>query len=204
MAEKGKSKKFSLVQTRKGNAKPELFVVPTKWLKINDQTTEVKYPKTDFNRMAQDANSEPQADWIQAKCKVVGGHNTFQGAEEMIEQYADITDSEDCIEMTRGTRSTPGQTTDGQFVLGMAADGTPIIDSQENSNAQKVRIVEFNDHSEIAGYPVEVLTTDEDDPITKLTTQFETFTTNMEDWMKVLDEKQEKIMKFMVKNNIFV
>lgn len=100
---------FSLIQTRKGNAKPEMFIVPTKWLICDDKQIKVQYPNKNFNTLSRDHESEPEPNWIQLPCKVLCEKNSFNEADAMMSDFADKTDSSDAVSMTRGTRMTPAK-----------------------------------------------------------------------------------------------
>lgn len=103
---------FSVVQTRKGDAKPEMFVVPTKWLidqKIKRKQLKVQYPERNFKILSRDVDSELEPNSVQEPCKLLGKKGTYQEADGMISDFMDITDSSDAERMTRGTRNTPAQ-----------------------------------------------------------------------------------------------
>lgn len=95
--------KFSVVQTRKKNTKPQISVVPTRWI-IGEI---VKFPRTNWVALSHDPNSTPENDWVPFPAKVLDQDEEYEGADKLLDRYQSITDSDDAIKMTRGTRNTP-------------------------------------------------------------------------------------------------
>ncbi|XP_065078477.1 uncharacterized protein LOC135701563 [Ochlerotatus camptorhynchus] len=97
---------FSIVQTRKNKrARPTMTIVPNTWVKNNS----VYWPMSNLLTLSADENSEPDmASWSLQKCKVVGRGSTYADAENVMRILEAVTDSEDTVEISRGTRATPG------------------------------------------------------------------------------------------------
>ncbi|XP_065079183.1 uncharacterized protein LOC135702108 [Ochlerotatus camptorhynchus] len=97
---------FSIVQTRKNKrARPTMTIVPNTWVKHNS----VYWPMSNLLTLSADENSEPDmASWSLQKCKVVGRGSTYADAENVMRILEAVTDSEDTVEISRGTRATPG------------------------------------------------------------------------------------------------
>lgn len=104
-----KIKIFSLIQTRKGDAKPEMFVIPTKWLISDGTQVKVQYPRKNFNTLSRDHESEPEPNWIKQPCKLLGKRDHFDDADAMMSDFVEKMDSSDAAQMTRGTRMTPAK-----------------------------------------------------------------------------------------------
>lgn len=98
---------FYVVQTRKSKrSKPSVTVVPSNWVKNNV----VHWPPNNLITLAKDKDSTPdENNWKQQKCKIVAKAATFVQAEETMHTLESITDSEDAIELSRGTRSHPAK-----------------------------------------------------------------------------------------------
>lgn len=98
---------FCIVQTRKSKrSKPSLTVVPESWL----ENESVYWPPNNFVLLAKDETSTPDKQtWKKQNCKKVGQAQTHQQAEEVIGMLDKITDSEDALQMNRGTRSKPAK-----------------------------------------------------------------------------------------------
>lgn len=98
---------FSVIQTRKNNSKPELFVVPTNWLMSDGK--KVIYPPNNFNSLSSNAETQPEANWLESSCKFLCQRNTFVEADAAIADYLEKTDTSDAEVLGRGTRSTPAK-----------------------------------------------------------------------------------------------
>lgn len=96
---------FFVVQTRKTNkSKPSLTVVPSKWVK----NKVVYWPPNNLITLSKNNESLPdESTWKQQKCKVVARATTYEQAENTMQKLETVTDSEDAMEMTRGTRLHP-------------------------------------------------------------------------------------------------
>lgn len=97
---------FLVVQTRKNKrSRPTMTVVPSGWVKNKS----IYWPKSNLVTLSTDGQSEPDmASWSQQKCKVVGSGASYAAAETIMKRLEVVTDSEDALEISRGTRGTPG------------------------------------------------------------------------------------------------
>lgn len=99
---------FSVIQTKRNNSnKPELFVVPTNWLLCDGK--KVKYPPNNFKTLSSNAETQPEANWLETACKFLCQRNTFVEADAAIADYLEKTDSSDVEVLGRATRSTPAK-----------------------------------------------------------------------------------------------
>lgn len=98
---------FSIVQTRKSfNSKPQLSIVPSSWL--SKDNSEVYWPRNQWITLSKDINSMPNQSWRVQQCKLVGKKfKTYIQAEVELSKLVQITDSDDALHMSRGTRRTP-------------------------------------------------------------------------------------------------
>lgn len=97
--------KFTVVQTRKKNAKPSITVVPTRWI----EGDLVKFPKTDWVKKSHDAENDPGDDCVSFPIKVIGRANSYIQADQLMDKLEEITDSDDALNLTRGTRGVPAK-----------------------------------------------------------------------------------------------
>lgn len=98
---------FSVIQTKKNNSKPELFVVPTNWV-LSDEK-QVVYPPNNFNTLSCNAETQPQSNWLESSCKFLCQRNTYDEADAAIADFLEKTDSSDAELLGRATRSTPAK-----------------------------------------------------------------------------------------------
>ncbi|XP_062555718.1 uncharacterized protein LOC134220633 [Armigeres subalbatus] len=98
---------FSVVQTRKTKkSKPCLSVVPSNW--VNNEN--VFWPPRNLISLSTDENSLPdKCTWAKQSCKTVGRAKSYREAENIVSRLEIITDSEDAINMTHGTRANPAK-----------------------------------------------------------------------------------------------
>ncbi|XP_062550280.1 uncharacterized protein LOC134215037 [Armigeres subalbatus] len=98
---------FVIVQTRKNkNSKPCMTVVPAKWAKRDH----VYWPPKHLISLSKDVASEPDVDsWKIQKCKIVGQGVSYAVAEDVMRRLEAVTDSEDAVHLSRGTRNNPGK-----------------------------------------------------------------------------------------------
>lgn len=98
---------FSVVQTRKTKkSKPSLTIVPSKWVNNGN----VSWPPRNFISLSTDEHSFPdECTWTKQACKTVGRAKTYREAEDIVNKLEMVTDSEDAVDMTRGTRGKPGK-----------------------------------------------------------------------------------------------
>ncbi|XP_058827877.1 uncharacterized protein LOC131687802 [Topomyia yanbarensis] len=68
------------------------------------------WPPNNFVSLSMNEHSEPVAGvWIEQRCKIVGRANSYENAEKLIQDLERITDSDDAIRMSRGTRARPAK-----------------------------------------------------------------------------------------------
>lgn len=97
---------FLVVQTRKTKkSKPALTIVPSKWV----DSGIVLWPPSNFISLSTDEHSVPDSTWLKQNCKTVGRAKTYREAEDTVNRLETITDSEDAVEMTQGTRAKPAK-----------------------------------------------------------------------------------------------
>lgn len=101
---------FIVVQTRKTKkSKPILTIVPSNWVQ-NDQ---VWWPPNNFISLSTDETTIPDyKTWTKQACKAVGRTKTFRDAENEVNRLQMVTDSEDAVNMTQGTRGRPAKKKD--------------------------------------------------------------------------------------------
>lgn len=97
---------FAIVQTRKKNHKPQLSIVPHSWLSMDG----VLWPPQNWVTLSQNMNSCPDETWCYNSCKVVSKNlKSYNQAEFEMNKLMSITDSEDALQFSRGTRFNPGK-----------------------------------------------------------------------------------------------
>ncbi|XP_062565423.1 uncharacterized protein LOC134227764 [Armigeres subalbatus] len=98
---------FCIVQTRKSKrALPSLTAVPTNWV----QDKSVFWPPSNLVSLSQCKDSVPDKQiWKKQACKLLGKANSYHQAEELISMLDKMTDSEDALQMDRGTRANPAK-----------------------------------------------------------------------------------------------
>lgn len=96
---------FAVVQTRKTKkSKPILTIVPSKWIVDN----QVWWPPNNFISLSTNESTVPEFNvWTKQVCKIVGRAKTYKLAEDEVNRLEMVTDSEDAVNMTQGTRGHP-------------------------------------------------------------------------------------------------
>lgn len=98
---------FSVVQTRKTKtSKPSLTVVPSKWIKNGH----VFWPPSNLISLSTDEHSVPDDfTWLKQPCKTVGRAKSYREGEDIVTRLESVTDSDDAVTMTKGTRGRPAK-----------------------------------------------------------------------------------------------
>lgn len=101
-------KMFCIIKTRKSKcAHPELVIVPSNWVKEN----EISWPPKQWVTLSKNnPESVPESDWIRKKCKMmVTNIANYEKGERVLAELLAKTDSEDALELARGTRNNPAK-----------------------------------------------------------------------------------------------
>lgn len=94
---------FTVVQTKKTvRSKPSMSSVPSGWI-VNGQ---LFWPPRNQTTLITDPQSKADTKtWKMMDCKIIGKPTTLSNAEKSMDKLKDVTDSDDALLLSRGTRN---------------------------------------------------------------------------------------------------